>query len=70
MKKKKYNSLENEWVIKLVDSAEKAVKGYEKYLLDKINYSELAKLMTDLREILPEGCYKKDDNDENNKKNN
>ena len=32
-----------------------AVDGYERYLLDKLNYLELAKLMTNLRKHLPEG---------------
>tara|TARA_R100001082_G_C4287742_1_gene126792 strand:- start:175 stop:324 length:150 start_codon:yes stop_codon:yes gene_type:complete len=49
----------------LVDSAEKVVKGYEKYLLDQIDYSELAKLMTELRELLPDGC--KDNEKQNGK---
>ncbi len=55
----------NEWVLRLVDSAEKVVKGYEKYLLDQIDYSELAKLMTELRELLPDGC--KDNEKQNGK---
>mgnify|MGYP003636797983 FL=1 len=37
-KKKPTNSKrtpkQSEWVLRLVDSAEKAVKGYEQYLLD------------------------------------
>ena len=32
-----------------------AVDGYEKYLIDKLNYLELAKIMTNLRKHLPEG---------------
>tara|TARA_R110000744_G_scaffold368796_1_gene478804 strand:- start:110 stop:292 length:183 start_codon:yes stop_codon:yes gene_type:complete len=32
-----------------------AVDGYERYLLDKLNYLELAKLMTNLKKNLPEG---------------
>jgi len=55
--------LEDEWVIQLVNAAESAVNGYEKYLLDEINYRELAKIMADLRDLLPEGCK------ENSKKN-
>ena len=31
------------------------VDGYERYLLDKLNYLELAKLMTNLKKNLPEG---------------
>ena len=30
-----------------------AVKGYEKYLLDELNYDNLAKIMKNLRDHLP-----------------
>ena len=30
-----------------------AVKGYERYLMDELNYANLAKIMTNLREHLP-----------------
>ena len=56
---------QNEWVLRLVDAAEKVVKGYEQYLLDRVKYNELAKLMKDLRELLPDGC--KDDIEKNGK---
>lgn len=36
----------------LVYEARKAVNGYEKYLLDQINWRELAKIMTALKETL------------------
>jgi len=49
---------DREWVIKLVNLAEKSVRGYEKYLLDKIDYSELAKIMTELRDVLPKNNKK------------
>ena len=55
-KNNKKDFLKSEWVIKLVDASENAVKGYEQYLLDKINYSDLAKIMTELRDLLPLGC--------------
>lgn len=32
-----------------------AVDGYEKYLLDELNYLELAKIMTNLRKHIPKG---------------
>ena len=68
-KKKPTNSKrtpkQSEWVLRLVDSAEKVVKGYEQYLLDRVNYDELAKLMKDLRELLPDGC--KDDSKDDSK---
>jgi hypothetical protein len=62
MKQNKDNSRpENEWVIQLVDAAENSVKVYERYLLDKLGYQELAKIMQELRDLLPDGC--KDDKD-------
>ena len=67
-KKSNSKSLEDEWVIKLISSAEKAVKGYEKYLLDKIDYTDLAKLMTNLRETLPMGCQNNDERKDDKKK--
>ena len=39
----------------LIEIAESAVVGYEKYLLDKINYNDLARIMTNLRHHLPFG---------------
>ena len=41
------------WLSDLVDAGESAVKGYEKYLLDQISSMELAKIMTNLRNLLP-----------------
>jgi|TARA_R100000008_G_scaffold11428_3_gene5734 hypothetical protein len=32
-----------------------AVVGYEKYLLDELNYKDLARIMTNLRSHLPKG---------------
>jgi len=40
-------------VEEIIKRAEKAVDGYEKYLLDKMNYNELAKIMQELRGVLP-----------------
>ena len=57
--KKNKSSQENEWVIQLVNAAEKAVTGYEQYLLDKLGYYELAKIMQELRDLLPDGCKDK-----------
>ena len=39
----------------LAEVAESAVVGYEKYLLDEINYNDLARIMTNLRSYLPKG---------------
>ena len=61
MKNPKNNKpLKDDWVIKLVEASKKSVDCYEKYLLDQIDYKELAKVMTELRDILPIGC--KNDN--------
>mgnify|MGYP003652152652 CR=1 FL=1 len=54
------NHPENEWVIRLIDAARAAVKGYEKYLLDRIDYDDLAILMQELRDLLPDGCMNDD----------
>ena len=45
----------------LIEKATTVVDGYERYLLNTLNYSELARLMQDLRSILP--ISKKDDDD-------
>jgi len=45
--------VQGEWIADLVEAAEDAVLGYEQYLLDKVNYRELAQIMTKLKELLP-----------------
>ena len=40
-------------VEEIIKRAKKAVDAYEKYLLDKMNYNELAKIMQELRSVLP-----------------
>ena len=42
-----------EWLSDLIEVSEAVVKGYEKYLLNQIDYLELAKLMKRLRDQLP-----------------
>ena len=44
---------QEEWVNNLVEAAEAAVIGYEKYLMDKLNYRDLAVIMKQLRNLLP-----------------
>jgi len=39
----------------IVEVSKSAVIGYEKYLMNKIDYKELAAIITILRETLPEG---------------
>ena len=41
----------------LIAAAESAVIGYEKYLMNKIGYRDLARIMTSLRELLPFESY-------------
>jgi hypothetical protein len=41
----------------LIAAAEAAVIGYEKYLLDKLDYKDLARIMTSLRVLLPFESY-------------
>ncbi len=40
----------------LVKVSKSAVDGYEKYLLDELNYSSLARIMTNLRDYLTMGA--------------
>tara|TARA_B100001094_G_scaffold330619_1_gene396275 strand:+ start:1760 stop:1951 length:192 start_codon:yes stop_codon:yes gene_type:complete len=46
--------VQGEWIAGLVEAAEDAVVGYEQYLLDKVNYRELAQIMTKLKSLLPD----------------
>tara|TARA_R100000657_G_C4668160_1_gene112282 strand:+ start:1041 stop:1217 length:177 start_codon:yes stop_codon:yes gene_type:complete len=41
----------------LIAAAESVVIGYEKYLMNKIDYKDLARIMTQLRELLPFESY-------------
>jgi len=70
-KKNNQNPIKDEWVIRLIDAAKDVVDGYEKYLLDEIDYTDLAHLMVELRELLPRGCTEnlEDDKNEKDKKN-
>ena len=47
------SSYGDKYVEDLIDAAEEVVVGYEEYLLDKLDYSELADIMKTLRELLP-----------------
>ena len=49
----KNKPVQHEWIVELVDAAERAVLGYEQYLLEKINYKDLAIIMQELRRLLP-----------------
>ena len=57
-KKKKKTTKMDSWeddpqVVEIIKKAKIAVDAYEKYLLDKLNYMELAKIMQELRSVLP-----------------
>ena len=62
-KAKKWKDPEDreKWLKQLIETSEVVVKGYEKYLLDELNYNGLAKLMTRLRKLLPMSIDKKYD---------
>jgi hypothetical protein len=49
------------WVTDLIDAAESVIIGYEKYLLDELSYKQLAKLMAQMRSLLPMDLEKKID---------
>jgi hypothetical protein len=54
------------WLLDLIEAGESVVKGYEEYLLNKIDHLELAKVMTTLHDLLPMSINENydDDNDE------
>tara|TARA_B100001094_G_scaffold333417_1_gene411888 strand:+ start:28032 stop:28250 length:219 start_codon:yes stop_codon:yes gene_type:complete len=43
----------SQWLLDLIDAGESVVVGYEKYLMNKLDYNQLAQLMLQLRELLP-----------------
>jgi hypothetical protein len=47
------NPEQKQWVQSVVEASEAAVIGYEKYLLDMIDYRELATIMKTLAGLLP-----------------
>ena len=55
----------SEWLNELIEAGESAVKGYERYLLNKIDHIELAQIMTTLHDLLPMDINRRydDDND-------
>lgn len=46
--------ISNESLSRLIECSINAVKGYEDYLLDRITYNDLAKIMKKLHAALPE----------------
>ena len=49
---KKQQQENDKWIELLVSCAMEAVEGYESYLLDEVNFKELAILMTRLRNAI------------------
>lgn len=58
-KKKTTKVMTDLWENELIERATIAVDAYERYLLDKVNYTELAKIMQELRNALPVSDTKK-----------
>jgi hypothetical protein len=56
-RKKAINRESDLYTDELIAAAEAAVIGYEKYLLDKLDYNDLASIMTSLRVLLPFESY-------------
>lgn len=55
-KRRKPNSrsIEDKWKKELIKKARNAVEGYEEYLMDRLNYLELASIMKELQTFLDE----------------
>ena len=53
-KRRKKPKPKGEWREKLIKKARNAVEGYEEYLMDRLNYLELASIMKDLQTFLDE----------------
>lgn len=68
MEKKNKNSKPEKWVKEIMDVSASAVIGYEKYLLDQLNYTELARIMTKLRKVLEYNEHIFDDDKGDSKK--
>jgi|2_EtaG_2_1085320.scaffolds.fasta_scaffold17131_2 hypothetical protein len=54
MAKKRNNkkTTQDDWIEELISVSKDAVLGYENYLLDNINYNDLANIITKLRKVL------------------
>ena len=52
-----------QWLLDLIDAGESVVVGYEKYLMNRLDYNQLAKLMLQMRELLPMSLEDKLDKD-------
>ncbi|MAH42440.1 hypothetical protein CL614_01795 [archaeon] len=52
VKKNNKKPTPDDWTDELVSVSKDAVLGYEKYLLNEINYNDLAKIMVKVRKVL------------------
>ncbi len=50
-----------QWLLDLIDAGEAVVVGYEKYLMNRIDHGDLAKLMSNLHSLLPMTLKDKND---------
>ena len=53
-KRRKTTNRKDDWREELIKRARRAVEGYEEYLMDRLNYLELASIMKDLQTHLNE----------------
>jgi hypothetical protein len=60
---KKIDQTDEFYLDELINAAQAAVIGYEKYLMDRLDYKDLAGIMTNLRELLPFENYERESED-------
>ena len=53
-RRKSNKTVKDRWNEELIKKARNAVEGYEEYLMDRLNYLELASIMKDLQKHLDE----------------
>ena len=58
-KRRKTTNRKDDWREELIKRSRNAVQGYEEYLMDRLNYLELASIMKDLQTFLDEVEEKK-----------
>ncbi len=50
-----------QWLLDLIDAGEAVVLGYEKYLLNRLDHNDLARIMSELHSLLPMSLKDKND---------
>ena len=53
-RRKSNKTIQDKWNKELIKKSRNAVEGYEEYLMDRLNYLELASIMKDLQKHLDE----------------